>query len=118
MKWIILVLGILTNASASVLIKMALGPSSKPISLAKPMLIATNWQLLLGVLLYGIAFILYVIALAKFPLNIAHPVLTAGALASVALCSFFIFKETFYWSTLLGLMLIIFGVLLITFRAA
>jgi len=76
----------------------------------------SNWPFSLGLVLYGAAFLLYAAALARLPLNVAHPVLTAGAVATVALCSFVIFREPFYWTTVAGILLVIAGVALITAR--
>jgi drug/metabolite transporter (DMT)-like permease len=59
--------------------------------------------------LYGGAFLLYAAALGKLPLNVAHPVLTSGAIAIVALFSVLIFREQFYWTTGAGILLVIVG---------
>ena len=116
MKWIILFLGILSNASASVLVKMAMMPPRKFPSLSDPLTALTNWPFWLGLGLYGMAFLLYAAALARLPLNVAHPVLTAGAVATVALSSILIFREPFHWTTAVGVVLVIAGVGLITAR--
>lgn len=118
MKWMILVLGILSNASASVLVKMAMIPPRSFPSLRDPFVALSNWPFWAGLTLYGIAFLLYAASLAKLPLNVAHPVLTAGAVGTVALCSVIIFKESFHWTTLVGIAFIIAGVGLITTRVA
>lgn len=118
MKWLILFLGIASNASASVLVKMAMMPPRKFPSLSDPMSALSNWPFWLGLVLYGAAFLLYAAALARLPLNVAHPVLTAGAVATVALCSVVIFRESFHWSTGAGVALVIVGVALITARVA
>jgi small multidrug resistance pump len=118
MKWLILILGIASNASASVLVKMAMMPPRKFPSLSEPMAALSNWPLWLGLGLYGAAFLLYAAALARLPLNVAHPVLTAGAVATVALCSVVIFREPFHWTTAAGIVLVIAGVALITARVA
>ena len=118
MKWLILILGIASNASASVLVKMAMMPPRKFPSLSEPLAALSNWPLWLGVALYGIAFLLYAAALGRLPLNVAHPILTAGAVASVAMCSVLIFREPFYWTTAAGIVLVIAGVALITARVA
>ena len=68
MKWLILVLGILSNASASVLIKVAMTNTSAPIQLSKPLSIIGNIPLVSGLSLYGLAFILYAVALTYLPL--------------------------------------------------
>jgi small multidrug resistance pump len=118
MKWLILFLGILSNASASVLVKMAMVAPRRFPSLADPMAALSNWPFWLGLGLYGAAFLLYAAALARLPLNVAHPVLTAGAVASVALASVFVFREPFHWTTGAGIALVIAGVTLITARVA
>jgi small multidrug resistance pump len=117
MKWLILIMGIAANASASVLIKLAMMPPRQFPSLRDPWSAMSNWPFWLGVGLYGAAFLLYATALTRLPLNVAHPVLTAGAVAAVALLSVVLFKETFYWTTGLGIFLVIAGVVLITARA-
>ncbi|PMU85516.1 MULTISPECIES: SMR family transporter [unclassified Pseudomonas] len=116
MKWLILILGILSNASASVLVKMAMMPPRKFPSLNDPLAALANWPFWLGLGLYGAAFLLYAAALARLPLNVAHPVLTAGAIATVALFSVVFFRETFHWTTGAGIVLVIAGVGLITAR--
>lgn len=118
MKWLILFLGITANASASVLIKLAMMPPRQFPSLSQPMAALSNWPFWLGLGLYGAAFLLYAAALARLPLNIAHPVLTCGAVAAVALFSLVIFREPFHWTTLVGIALVIAGVVLITSRVA
>ncbi len=116
MKWLVLILGIASNASASVLVKFAMMPPRKFPSLSDPMAALSNWPFWSGLALYGIAFLLYASALARLPLNVAHPVLTSGAVAAVALCSLLIFREPFHWTTIAGILLVIAGVALITIR--
>jgi len=118
MKWIILILGIVANTLASVLIKLAVSPPYKLPTLSDPMGVFSNWPLLLGVVFYGAAFLLYMTALTRLPLNVVHPVLTSGAIAAVALCSFLILREPFHWTTGAGILLVIAGVVLITLRVA
>ena len=118
MKWLILILGIAANASASVLVKMAMMPPRQFPSLSNPMAALGNWPFWLGLGLYGAAFLLYALALTRLPLNVAHPVLTSGAIATVALLSVLIFREQFYWTTGAGILLVIAGVVLISVRVA
>ena len=118
MKWLILILGIASNTSASVLVKMAMTPPRKfPAFDDSLWSVFGNWLFWLGLGLYGAAFLLYAAALARLPINVAHPVLTSGAIASVALCSWLIFREPFQWTTIAGILLVVIGVLLITIRA-
>lgn len=118
MKWLILLMGIAANASASVLVKLAMMPPRQFPTLRDPWSALINWPFWLGLGLYGAAFLLYAAALSRLPLNVAHPVLTSGAVAAVALLSVLLFKEPFYWSTGLGILLVVAGVVLITARVA
>ena len=114
MKWIILVLGILSNASASVLIKVAMTGASEPIQLSRPLSIIGNIPLVTGLSLYGLAFILYAIALTYLPLGVAHPILTSGSIALVSIASVVLFGETLSSINMIGLLLIIIGVVALT----
>ena len=116
MKWLILILGIAANASASVLVKMSTIAPRKFPSLTDPMAALTNWPFWLGLFLYAGAFLLYAATLERLPLNIAHPVMTSGALAAIVLCSSLIFREPFYWTTGAGILLVIAGVGVLTAR--
>ncbi|WP_321796390.1 DMT family transporter [Caballeronia sp. J97] len=118
MKWIILALGIGSNAAASVLVKFAMLPPRKFPSPSDPSAALTNWPFWFGLGLYGAAFVLYAAALARLPLNVAHPVLTSGAIATVALSSVLVFREPFHWTTGAGIGLIVTGVVLLTMRIA
>jgi multidrug transporter EmrE-like cation transporter len=117
-KWVILVLGIAANASASVLVKLAMMPPRKFPSFADPAGALGNWPFWLGLVLYGAAFLLYAAALARLPLNVAHPVLTSGAIATVAILSLVMFREPFHWTTILGIITVVCGVVLITARVS
>lgn len=117
MKWLILIMGIAANASASVLVKMAMTPPREFPTLGNLNAALHNWPFWLGLGLYGVAFLLYAAALVRLPLNVAHPVLTTGAIAAVSLLSVIIFKEQFYWTTGLGIFFVVVGVVLISFRA-
>ena len=114
MKWLILILGILSNASASVLIKVAMTNTSVPIQLSKPLSILGNIPLISGIGFYGIAFILYAVALTYLPLHIAHPTLTSGSIALVAISSVIFFGETLTLINISGIILITLGVVVLT----
>lgn len=116
MKWLILIFGILANASASVLVKISMMPPRKLPNLSEPIEALKNWPFWLGLFLYGVAFLLYAASLARLPLNVAHPLLTSGAIALVAFSSIVLLREPFLWNTFLGIALIIAGVTLITYR--
>lgn len=116
MKWLILILGVLSNASASTLIKVAMTERKQAISIREPLTILANWPLFTGVLLYGAAFVLYALALTKLPLNVAHPILTSGSIALVAIASVVMFGERMSILNMLGVLMIMGGVVALTIR--
>lgn len=116
MKWLILIIGIASNASASILVKLAMMPPRKFPSPSDLMGALSNWPLWLGLALYVISFLLYAAALTRLPLNVVHPVLTSGAVAAVAFCSLLIFREPLDWTTIAGILFVIVGVVLLTAR--
>jgi len=77
---------------------MAMMPPRKFPSPANPTALLSNWPFWLALGLYGAAFLLYAAALARLPLNVAHPALTTGAVATVALLSILIFRKPFQWT--------------------
>ena len=117
MRWALLVVGILSNAGASLLVKKAVtAPRSMP-SLSEPMAALVNWPFWVGLFLYGAAFLVYAGALTSLPINVAHPILTSGAIAAVAVGSVVFFGESLPVSTVVGILLVIAGVTLISFKA-
>jgi small multidrug resistance pump len=116
MQWVMLLVGVLANSSASLLIKIAMMPPRTFPSLKDPMGALMNWPFWLGLVFYGIALLLYAASLVRLPLHIAHPILTGGAIGLVALISIRLFGESVYWYNLLGILLIIIGIILVTMR--
>ncbi|MFM9109748.1 MAG: hypothetical protein ACKOPN_03955 [Prochlorococcaceae cyanobacterium] len=106
--------GIAANASASLLIKLALLPPRRLPSAADPWALFGNAPLLAGIALYGAAFVLYALALKVFPLNVAHPILTAGAIAGVSVLSVVVLGEGLRPAMLAGLAFIVLGVILLS----
>lgn len=116
MKWVVLVVGVLVNASASILIKMSSMPPRKLPSPSLP--VSTwilNWPLWLGIVAYGLAFLLYVYALSFFPASVAHPIITAGAIALVATTAGLLLGEPLSGLTIAGIVVVMAGVLMIAF---
>lgn len=116
MKWLILILGIASNASASALIKLAVSSPVRKLSINDPMSILMNIPLVAGIFLYGLAFVLYAAALHFLPLNIAHPVLTSGSIALVSLISVIAFGEQLTLTSVFGIGLILTGVVVLTMK--
>lgn len=108
----------MSNASASIFIKMAVQSNSQKSNSLMLIGLIGNLQFWYGLIFYGCAFLLYSAALARLPLNVVHPVMTSGAIVVVALSSIVLFHESFNWTNVIGLLLILSGVILITVRVA
>lgn len=116
MKWVILVLAVVTNASASVLLKHVASSGRRQSILIEPMAYLSNIWLWVGLVFYGVAFVFYVASLSQFPLNVAHPVITAGAIVTVVSASALIFSEPFDRFIVFGIGLVLVGLVLIGTR--
>ena len=113
---LLVVLGIASNAAASVLIKYAMMPERK-ISISEPLSLVLNIHLWTGLIFYGLAFILYALTLQRLPLNVTHPILTCGAISLVAVLSAVLFGESFSATKIAGVVLVVTGVILISWRS-
>lgn len=109
MKWLLVIAGIAANAGASALLKTLSAHPSAPGLIGY----VANWRLILSLGLYGLAFLAYAAAVQQLPLNVAHPVSTAGAIVLVGLISAFIFHEGFDAARLIGYGLLLVGALVL-----
>lgn len=107
MTWLLVILGVLANAAASVLVKLS---SDGPLRLSDPVALVTNWKLVLAAASYGVAFLAYAAAVTRLPLNVAHPISTAGAIVVVGLASALMIREAFSPLHWLGYALLLAGI--------
>lgn len=77
--------------------------------------LALNPHLVIGVAIYGLATLLWVVVLRDVPLSRAYPVTALGMLLVPAI-GLFLFKEPFSWSLVGGGALMIAGVYIIALR--
>ncbi len=69
-----------------------------------------------GILLYGVSFLIYTYLLSKYDLGYIIPLTTALVYAIIFAASFFIFKEIFTATKILGIILIIAGLLFLNLK--
>lgn len=74
-----------------------------------------NWPFWVGIVTYGLSFLLYVYALSLFPATVAHPIITAGAIAVVATVAGLLLGEPLSPLTIGGIIVVMGGVLMIAF---
>jgi multidrug transporter EmrE-like cation transporter len=110
---LILALGVIFNAAANILMKFAAnhaGASDKGLLLR----LFTEPTLMAGVACFGIALAFYTVALTKFELSVAYPIMTSLGLVLVFAFSILGFKESLHLTKIAGTLLIMAGVVLVT----
>ena len=113
--YLVLFLGILTNAAASILIKYSTHMADLTVSkspLTGAILSLPFW---LGVFSYVLSLLFYTLALGKLSLNLVHPIMTAGALVTVAAFSTIFFGEPTSAQSITGVIIIIVGLTVLSF---
>ncbi|MEK6749918.1 MAG: EamA family transporter [Pseudomonadota bacterium] len=73
----------------------------------------TNWPVLLGLFLYGVGTIIWLLVLAKADLSYAYPFVSLGFIITLAL-GFFVLHESVTLTRLAGTLLVMLGVFMIS----
>lgn len=102
-KYILVILGILTSALAQILLKISANRSDSIIDTY------INPYIVGGILSYGISFLLYVYILKKFPLSSISPVMVGGTTVIIVIAAYIMGEGITYYK-LFGIFLIIFGI--------
>lgn len=113
MNRFLIILYVLATAGGLVLLK--LGTSDNPlitIVSGKPILHITALTVM-GIFLYGLSFLLYIMLISKFSLGYIVPLTTALVYILVFAASYFIFKEGFTSMKIVAIVMIIGGVILL-----
>lgn len=110
---LIVLAAITTNALAGVSMKIL--TTQAPLELSKNGLIQIlqNPYAWLAVTCYGLALILFTLALSKLDLSLAYPTIVSGAIILVTILSVLLFGESFTLFKAIGIMLILSGVYLL-----
>jgi len=74
----------------------------------------TNYWLGVGVVLYLLSSVFYMMGIAQGQLTVLYPMVSLGYIWAILWARIF-FKEAFTWAKISGLLMIIFGVALINF---
>lgn len=72
-----------------------------------------NSFLMIGLLLFGVSFFLYVFILSRLQLNVAYPVATGAILILITVISHFVLKETLTTLQVVGILAIALGIVLV-----
>ena len=78
--------------------------------------ILQNGYLVIGIILFGISFLVYLFALSKSQLSVIYPIFVSAGIIIVSLASWFFLKESLSWPQILGIVIIIFGIFLLAIK--
>ncbi|GAA4711551.1 EamA family transporter [Brevibacillus fulvus] len=72
-----------------------------------------HWSVLLGLCLYALSALVWILAIAKVDLTYAYPMVACGYVV-VFLLSYWLFQEPVSWQRAIGLAVVVVGVLIIS----
>lgn len=115
-----LIIGAYVVATAGGLVLLKLGTNNTGLfSLVDgKMIFNLNLLTVIGVLLYGISFIIYITLISRFSLGYIVPLTTALVYVLVFLASFLVFKESFTLLKIIAIVFIIGGVILLNVESS
>lgn len=70
---------------------------------------------MVGVLLYGLGFLLWYLILSRISLSVAFPIAAGGLVILTQLSGYFLLKETISLSHLIGVILIMLGITVVAY---
>ena len=98
------------------LLLLKIGLSKNKLNLSNIMDIILNKFIIIGFLLYAIGFVIWMIILSRYDLNLAFPIAMALFFIISGLGSFFLLKEPISLYHVLGIILCFIGIILIVRR--
>lgn len=115
--YLLLLMTVALNASGGVMMKVgskhvAFGSGEGLLKTGLSMV--TNWQLVLGVFLYGLSFVTSTLVYTKVSLNIAYPILVGSSFLLISVASLIFFSEKFTVIQIVGSILLLVGIFMIS----
>ncbi len=114
MGYLFLIIALVLNTSANVFMKVG----ARNIALFKEyglfQGLLKNNVIIIGIVLFALNIIFYILALSKINLSIAYPIMTIGGLSLITIISFILFKETMTPMQWGGIFVLIIGIILVS----
>lgn len=114
MGYIFLLLALILNAVANILLKIG----SDKIYLFKEQnflsALTGNWVSILGIVCFASNVLFYSVALSKLPLSFAYPIMVGGGFLIISIFSLLYLHESISYLQITGMLLVLFGVTLIS----
>ncbi|MFO0862168.1 MAG: hypothetical protein U0516_00380 [Candidatus Saccharibacteria bacterium] len=116
MQKILLPLYVLATSAALIIIKLSTANGAPIYYLNNKLHFNINLLTILGLVLYVVSFLTYLLLISKFELGYIIPLTTGLVYILIFTASYFIFKEVFSVPKILGITLIIAGILLLNLK--
>jgi multidrug transporter EmrE-like cation transporter len=122
MGYIFLIVALVFNASANILMKLGAraiesGPDLSALApIDKILALATNWYLMLGLVLFASNVLFYIVALKRINLSLAYPIMTSGGFLIISLYSVYYLKEHLGIMQIVGIVMIAGGITLLAYN--
>ena len=116
MMKLILIAYVLATSLGLIVLKLGTGGGSPVEFVAGKLVFNINALTVIGVLLYGISFVLYIFLISKFSLGYIIPLTTALVYIVIFVASFIVFKEPFTVLKIVAICLIVSGLILLNLK--
>lgn len=113
---ILMIVYIVAAVAGSTLIKYGSTAAAKTLFIIPGANMGISFFSIVGILAYGISFLLYIVLLTRFELSFISPLLIASVYVLLMLTALFIFKESFTLLKIIGCTLILIGIILILMK--
>ncbi|WP_437680035.1 DMT family transporter [Sorangium sp. So ce131] len=119
--YLFLIIALVFNATANILMKLASRrvTSMEGMSLVqKGLALATNYHLVLGLVLFASNILFYVLALKRINLSIAYPIMTSGGFLIISVFSVYYLREPLTTMQIGGIVMIAAGIALLAYNVS
>jgi multidrug transporter EmrE-like cation transporter len=111
-----LTLYVLTTVSALVIMKLGTKSGLPIVYMNNRIQFNVNFYTISGIVLYGLSFVTYIYLISKFDLGYILPLALAFVYILIFLASYFIFKEVFTITKIIGIVFILVGLVFLTIK--
>lgn len=113
MFYVYLIVAFILNASGNIFLKLGSrhGFVIEPFTLYS--LLISNWQFIVGCVLFVLNVPFYFLALKYIPLSVAYPVMVGMSFLLVNVSAFFLFKEPLHLLQIVGYVCMVVGIILV-----
>nr|AYM52244.1 cation/cationic drug transporter [Sorangium cellulosum] len=119
--YLFLIIALVFNATANILMKLAsrrVEPMEGLSLVQKGLALATNYYLVLGLVLFASNILFYVLALKRINLSIAYPIMSSGGFLIISVFSVYYLRETLTTLQIGGIVMIAAGIAMVAYNMA